>query len=81
MKSNKPTEMSNEELIKSQKILAPLVIMLGIALLLLFGLALYKTFTDQSSPLMITSLALMPILFINISSLNRIKKEIKARNL
>ncbi|MES2487908.1 MAG: hypothetical protein V4581_18420 [Bacteroidota bacterium] len=81
MKSTKPTEMSNEDLLKSKKILKPLVIMLAIALLLLFGMSLYKTFTNQSSPLMITSLALMPILFINIGSLSKINKEIKARNL
>jgi len=73
--------MSNEELLKNQRIIKLLAGMLGGALLVLFGAGLYITFTKGFSPLFITSVALMPILIININNLNEIKKEIKARNL
>ena len=62
MKNDKNSQMSNQELQKNLKILKLLVGMLGGALAVLFGMGLYLSFTKGFSPLVITALALMPIL-------------------
>jgi len=81
MKSNKPSEMTDQELIKYESMVKVITISLGVMLLLLFACGLYITFTKGFSALQVIPLALFPILIININSLNTIKKEKKSRNL
>jgi uncharacterized membrane protein len=70
MKAKKTTELTNEELIKNEKTIKILVISLAVLLLFLFASAIF-----------VTSLGLLPILFILYNYWNELKKEIKVRNL
>ncbi|MFP9099688.1 redox-active disulfide protein 2 [Flavobacterium sp. RHBU_24] len=81
MKSKKPAEMTNEELLKSKKILAPVTYMLAGMLGLLFCLNIYNSLTKGFSALSVVPIALLPILIINLNAIKEINKEIKARNL
>lgn len=81
MKVKKPSEMTNEELIKIEKtikVLITILILLTVLLLLIISiLFLKKDFT----PLIVLPFSLTPIIIINSNSLKEIKKEIAFREL
>lgn len=81
MKSKKPVEMTNEELLKNKKTFSVVTYTLAAMLLLLFGLSIYNSFTKGFSALNVVPIALMPIVIINLNSIAEINKEIKARKL
>lgn len=81
MKSKKPAEMTNEELLKNKKTFSVVTYMLAGMLLVLFCLSIYISFTKGFSALTVVPIALMPILIINLNTIKEISKEIKARNL
>jgi hypothetical protein len=81
MKSKKPAEMTNEELLKNKKTFSVVTYTLAAMLLLLFGLSIYNSFTGNFSATTVIPIALMPIVIINLNAIREINKEIKARNL
>ena len=81
MKNKKLEEMTNEELLKYEKMVKPITYILGGALALLFGINIFSFFHNGYSALSIIPIALLPILIINLSNLKEIKKEKLKRNL
>ena len=81
MKNKKSEEMTNEELLKYEKMVKPITYILGGALALLFGINIFSFFQKGYSALSIIPIALLPILIINLSNLKEIKKEKLKRNL
>lgn len=78
---NKPvTEYTNEELLSNEKKVKSMTIMLAVALVLLFGVNLL-TATKSFNAFSIMPMAFIPILVVNINNWNKLKKEIKDRNL
>ncbi|TCD02327.1 redox-active disulfide protein 2 [Pedobacter frigidisoli] len=81
METKKYEEMSNEELLKSEKMTSTLTYTLGGMLLVLFSLSLFITFTKGFTALTVVPIALMPIVLINLGSIKKIKAERKLRGL
>lgn len=81
MTKNKPSEMTDQELIKYETSIKVITVSLGGMLILLFVSGLYITITKGFSALQVIPLALLPIFIININNLKALKKEKKARNL
>lgn len=81
MNSKKLNEMSNQELLKQQKLLRVITYMLAGMLLLLFALTTFLSLKKGFSALSVVPIALMPIVILNLNSLKEIKKELKSRNL
>ncbi|WP_300567554.1 redox-active disulfide protein 2 [Flavobacterium sp.] len=81
MNSKKPSEMSNEELLKTEKILKPITYLLAACILFLFIQNIYLSFSKGFSAFHIIPIALLPIAIINFKSLKEIKKEIEVRKL
>jgi len=81
MNSKKLNEMSNEELLKQQKLLRVITYMLAGILLLLFTLTTFLSLKKGFSALSVVPIALMPIVILNLNNLKEIKKELKSRNL
>ena len=81
MKSKKPEEMSNEELIKSEKTIKAMMYSLGFMSILLFVLGIYLVFKKGMVAFIVIPIAFMPIFVINANSLKEIKKEREARGL
>ncbi len=73
-------EMSNEKLLEQKKSIGFMVGMLIGALITLLALAVYITINKGFTPLLVIPLALSPIVFLNLTTLKAIKKEIQARN-
>ncbi|MBB4806533.1 hypothetical protein HNP38_001829 [Chryseobacterium defluvii] len=82
MKGKKIQEMSNEELLKHEKTVKTVTSLLCGALLVLFAATIFLNIVKKEfNPLTAVPIALLPILLININTLNEIKKEKKNRNL
>lgn len=79
MKNNKFSEMSTEELLKSEKSLKTVTYIFGVALLFLFGLNIFLAVNRGFSASQVIPLALLPILILNLNSLKEIKKELDSR--
>lgn len=79
MKNEKLSTISTESLIKSEKSVKTITIFLLVMLIILFVLSLYITFTKGFTPLLIISIALLPIVIVNFNIINKIKKELKSR--
>lgn len=81
MAIKKPSEMSNEELLKSEKTISS-VFYAGIILgILLLGVTIFLTFKKGFTPLMVIPIAMIPMFLANRNSILAIKKEIKERGL
>lgn len=74
-------KVSTPDLQKKQKALIVLTTMLAGTLLVLIILAIIQTFSKGIFPLLAVPLALLPILILNFSTVGRIKKELKSREL
>ncbi|WP_131726215.1 hypothetical protein [Chryseobacterium sp. Leaf405] len=78
---NKPiTEYTNEELISNEKKVKTMTIMLAVAMVLMFFTNIF-TSTKGFNAFSIMPMAFIPILVVNINNLNKLKKEIKDRNI
>ncbi|AXB56554.1 redox-active disulfide protein 2 [Flavobacterium fluviale] len=73
------SEMSNEELIKTQKSLKIVTYLFGVVLLLLFGLNIYLVANKGFNASNVIPIALLPIFILNMNTLKEMKKELKAR--
>lgn len=81
MSTKKYAEMSNEELLKSQKSIKTVTALLAGMLLFLFAINIFLAFKKGISALGAVPIALLPILIININTLKEIKKELNSRNI
>lgn len=81
MNSKKPSEMSNEELLKTEKTLKPITYLLATCIAFLFIINIYLTFSNGFSASQIIPIALLPIVIINFKNLKEIKKEKELRKL
>ena len=81
METKKFEEMSNEELLKNEKMISAVTYTLVGMLLLLFGLGIFLTFKKGFTALTVVPIALLPIVVINFSNIKKIKAERKLRGL
>lgn len=81
MKNKKTNELSDEDLLKRQKILKAITFILSGVLFLLFCLKVISTIVKGFNASSVTPIIFLPILIINFKNLNEIKKELKLRNL
>ncbi|MDV7697191.1 redox-active disulfide protein 2 [Chryseobacterium soli] len=81
MKNKLITDYTDEELIKNEKTLKVMTIMLMCTLVLLFCALLFLTIEKGFSPLLIAPVCLFPLLLINFINWNNLKKEKARRNL
>ena len=79
MKNTKFSEMTTEELIKNQKTLKTVNTVFAVVLLMLFALNVYIVLRKGFSAMNVVPVALLPILFLNLSNLKEIKKELDSR--
>ncbi|PBJ11749.1 redox-active disulfide protein 2 [Flavobacterium sp. ACN6] len=73
------SEMSNEELIKTQKSLKTVTYLFGVVLLLLFGLNIFLVANKGFSASNVIPIALLPIFILNMNTLKEMKKELESR--
>ncbi len=79
MKDTKFKELSTEELkVKAKSLKLMTGLLLG-SLSTLFALSLYNTITQKFTPLLVMPVALLPIVIINFSTINKIKAELSSR--
>jgi ABC-type antimicrobial peptide transport system ATPase subunit len=82
MKTKKLTELTNEELLKTNKTTR---LVTGILIGVLTTLVVFNIFNiingAQKWFVLAVPLCLMPIVIINYNSINKLKKELKSRNL
>ncbi|MFT3827913.1 MAG: hypothetical protein QM731_28610 [Chitinophagaceae bacterium] len=81
MKSRKPADMSNEELLKNEKMLKGVTYSLCGLLILLLGLTIYLTIKKGFTALCVVPLGLSTIVILNFNTLKEIEKEKRSRNL
>ncbi|RZL32182.1 MAG: redox-active disulfide protein 2 [Pedobacter sp.] len=74
-------DLSNEELLKREKMISAVTYTLAGMLLVLFALAMFLSFTKGFSALSVVPIALMPIVLINLGNIKKIKAERKLRGL
>ncbi len=79
MKETKFSEMSTEELLKSQKTSKIATYTFAVLLLLLVVVNIFLVFKKGFSASQVVPIALLPILFLNFKTLNDIKKELQSR--
>lgn len=79
MKNNSIAEYTNEELIRNEKKIKGICIILSIMIVLLFLINIYLTFKRGFNALNVIPIALLPILIINMNNWNQLKKEKKNR--
>ncbi|RZL21375.1 MAG: redox-active disulfide protein 2 [Pedobacter sp.] len=73
--------LSNQELLKREKMISAVTYTLAGMLLVLFLLAIILSFAKGFSALTVVPVALMPIVLINLGSIKKIKAERKSRGL
>ncbi|WP_316804442.1 redox-active disulfide protein 2 [Pedobacter nototheniae] len=81
MINDKIAEISNEELIKTERKIKGLTLVFTGVLIVLFTVNILLTVKKGFSAIIVIPIALLPILVININSWSKLKKEIKRRNL
>ena len=79
MKTTKFSEMTTEELIKTQKTSKAVTYTFAGILLLLFAVNIFLVIKKGFSANQVVPFALLPILLLNLKTLNDIKKELKSR--
>lgn len=79
MKNVDYTQLSVEELTKRHKTTKMASIMLGVIIVLQFLTGIFLSIKQGFSVFTIIPICFMPILIINISSLKKIKEELKSR--
>ena len=80
MKSKNYNEMSTEELVKTKSSMQVITYMLAAVLAILFVVNIIQFSTKGFKVSLIVPIALLPILLVNFSNLNKVKKEISSRN-
>nr|WP_294780057.1 redox-active disulfide protein 2 [uncultured Flavobacterium sp.] len=73
------TEMTVEELIKTQKSFKTVTYIFGVVLLFLFGLNIFLVANKGFSASNVIPIALLPIFILNMNTLKEIKKELESR--
>jgi hypothetical protein len=81
MENKKLTELSNEELLKSEKKMKGIVPAFGGILLISFAATFFLIFQKGFSALIVTPIALLPVFVITLNNWKAMKKEIKARGI
>jgi Flp pilus assembly protein TadB len=79
MKKKKFSEMTVEELIKTQKSFKTVTYLFGVVLLLLFGLNIFLVANKGFSASNVIPIALLPIFILNMNTLKEIKRELESR--
>lgn len=79
--SKKPTELTNDELIKQEKTMKGLTLTFAGILIVLFGVTLFSMFKKGFSSTVITPVIFLPLLVINLKNWKDLKEEKKARGL
>ncbi|RZL45199.1 MAG: redox-active disulfide protein 2 [Pedobacter sp.] len=74
-------ELSNEELLKREKMVKSVTYTLVGMLFVLFALSMFLTFKKGFTPLIVIPIALMPIVLANLGSIKKIQAERKLRGL
>ena len=74
-------ELSDEALLKREKMVSSVTYTLGGMLLLLLCLGIYLTFKKGFTPLIVVPIALSPIVLTNLGLIKKIKAERKLRGL
>ncbi|TAF95250.1 MAG: redox-active disulfide protein 2 [Cytophagia bacterium] len=80
MKENSYAKMSDETLKKNIKTTTFVAGLLGGALFVLFCIKIYNYVQEGLSVGLITPIALLPILLLNINNINKMKAELKSRD-
>ena len=80
MKQVPLSELSQEELLKKQKILKAASTSLGGLLILLVAVCVYLTWVQGFSVFSVLPVAFLPMFIINLSNLKKIQAEIASRN-
>ena len=81
MKSKNLTELSVEELLKQQKSIKVVTGMLAGMLILLLVIGIFLTFQKISFiAFVVIPIALLPIVFLNLATLKKIKQELNLRD-
>lgn len=73
------SEMTNDELVKTQASLKTVTYIFGAVLLLLFGLNIFLVANKGFSASNVIPIALLPIFILNMNTLKEIKKELESR--
>jgi len=85
MKTKKLTDLTNEELLKQKKLLytvsGALAGALSVLIVMIILLSLKKGMTPVTMALSVVPIAILPIVFSNLSQAKLIKKELVTRNL
>lgn len=79
MKKKDLSNLSTDFLQKKEKSIKAITGMLAITLMALFVISLYMTIRESFTPLLIVPIALLPILILNIKSINNINRELDSR--
>lgn len=79
MAAKKLSEMSNEELLKEKKTIQTITYLLIGMILILIVLNTIVFLKKGFSAIHVVPIALLPIVFINLGSLNKVKEELKSR--
>jgi hypothetical protein len=79
MSKKKFSEMTTEELLKSEKSLKGVTYGFAVVLTFLFIINIYIALHKGFSATQVIPLALVPILILNLNTLKEIKKELKSR--
>ena len=80
MKSENLKELSVEELLKQQKTIKVVTGSLAGMLIVLLGLGIFLTFQKTSfAAFIVIPIALLPIVILNLTTLNKIKEELNLR--
>lgn len=81
MKTRKPADLNDFELIRDQKKYKFLTIAMFIAIAILIVSGIFFSSQKGFSATSVMPIAFLPILIVNITTWNALKKEIKLRNL
>ncbi|WP_316830427.1 redox-active disulfide protein 2 [Pedobacter aquatilis] len=81
MKEKNLAEMSNEDLLKTEKSIKVMTSILAVALALLFVINLITAFKKGFSALTVIPIALLPIVIVNINNIKKIRAELMSRGL
>lgn len=73
------SDMTSEELVKTQKSLKTVTYLFGVVLLLLFGLNIFLIANKGFSASNVIPIALLPIFIMNMNTLKEMKKELESR--
>ncbi len=74
-------DLSNEELLTNEKKMKAITLVFAVLLIFLFSSIILLTVKKGFSVLIVTPIALFPLLIIMLNNWNDLKKEIKLRNL